>query len=155
MTKIGRARGVSKTPGSGRKKGTPNKSTLTKEDLNKVRTPEERHGEIMNKMWELAAFKGSTTAAKVWLEDYNNKLTCKLKMQMESIEEIDEAAKFILQQVLEGLVPISVGKRLLDMLYVRKGLREAVLEPMAEEILEAEVERLKLAKNNSRTFNSR
>ncbi len=155
MTKIGRARGLPKTPGSGRKKGTPNKSTLTREDLTKVRTSEERQEEIMDKMWELAVFKGSTPAAKVWLEDYNNKLTCKLKMQMESIEEIDEAAKFILQQVLEGVVPISVGKSLLDMLYVRKGLRQAVLVPMAEEIIEAEVERLRLAKNNSRTFNSR
>jgi predicted transcriptional regulator len=113
MTKIGREKGLPKTPGSGRKKGTPNKSTLIKEDLSKVRTSEERHGEIMNKMWELAVFKDSTTAAKVWLEDYNNKLTCKLKMQMESFEEIDEAAKFILQQVLEGVVPISVGKSLL------------------------------------------
>ncbi len=136
-----------KIPGSGRKKGTPNKATLIKqEDLNRVRTPGERHGEIMDKMWELAVFKDSTAAAKVWLEDYHNKLTCKLKMQMESFEGIDEAAKFILQQVLEGVIPISVGRNLLDMLSVRKGLRQAVLEPVVEETLERERERLKAAK---------
>lgn len=147
IIKLGRPREMTKTPGSGRKKGTPNKSTLIKNDLNKTRTPEECHAEIMDQMWKLAVVHGSTPAAKVWLDDYNNKLTFKLKMQMDSLEEIDEAAKFIVQQVLQGTAPISVGKSLLDMLSVRKSLRVAVLEPVAEEMLKKEME---LAKANKR-----
>ena len=139
-----------KTPGSGRKKGTPNKITLLKETLSQSEDHQEQYKQTMQKLYEAVVLHGSTSAAKLWIDEYHNKLTHKLVVQTRSFEEIEEAAESIVKMVFEGGIPLSVGQKVLNILGERKKMREGVIEAAFEEILREESKKLRAEKRESR-----
>jgi hypothetical protein len=152
----GRPKGIPRSPLAGKppknlskkiksifnKKGTINKSTALKRELIALREEDvinvNKYTAIMEKLWEESVYKGSSTAARIWLEVYTSHISCDIKLMVKSMEDIEEAAQIVIDKMCAGHLSISQGKELMYTLHVRKNFREAALTRAAEQILEDE-----------------
>jgi hypothetical protein len=138
----GRPKGIPKSPSSGRHKGVQNKSTLFNNELKTLSLQDvinpAKYVEMIQKLWEQAISKNSLTAARMWLDVYDNHVAHELTLTINTYEDIEEAGQKIMDAVCAGYIPITQGKELMYMLHVRKSFREGSISAAAEKIIENE-----------------
>lgn len=157
--KSGRPKGVEKTVGSGRKKGSRNKikreAVIAVEDLNldDVLNPT-RRANVLNKLYRRSIAHdakensngvtntSANTASKFYLEHCDNYIMRKLNLELDvtTTRSILQSAQAIMSKVRDGELSFKSGEILLNMLEKCKNIKIAVLNAAAEKALDKEID---------------
>ncbi len=130
-----------KTAGSGRKKGTPNKATVIRNEADRVSDMHRRYRLLIGDMYELAR-KGSVQAAKIWIDSYHGTL-CNVFKQANSLDSLVSVGETAVLKMLNGEWPVST-KQLLDAISWQKTLIEGQLTPIVDGLIKERLDQMKM-----------
>ncbi len=140
----GREKGIAKVPGSGRKKGSSNKLTILKGDLERP-LPSDIYLSIQDKIAELA-LAGNVQAARVWFEEYRKPLppmVPNIKGDVESFEDLDKTGESIVKDALRGKLDVQTARDLMSVLLQKRELKAGALLPLMKDMIDQRLQETK------------
>ena len=131
---MGLHKGCPKTPGAGRKKGTPNVNTILEEELfNSLTTPE--RVKILREKLFRAGYHGNINAIRIWLDHTERYLAEEVAFNIDSFTSIKETAQKVMDNISKGSLSLTQGKELIGMLHEGATFRKMAAEYAGEKIV--------------------